>query len=71
MGATASKSTERGGVEGLPPPVVVAASEAIGVVEDPEPSVVKNGTLNEPEPLTLLKSVKKKTMKILYFFSCV
>ena len=59
MGATASKSTERGGVEGLPPPVVVAASEAIGVVEDPEPSVVKNGTLNEPEPLTLLKSVKK------------
>ena len=52
--ATASKST--GGVGGLPP--VVVASEAIGVVDASEPSFVKNG-LNEPEPLRLLKSVKK------------
>merc|ERR1712038_746826 len=45
----ASKST--GGVGGLPP-VVVAASEAIGVVDASEPSFVKNGR-NEPEPLPL------------------
>ena len=60
----ASKST--GGVGGLPP-VVVAASEAIGVVDASEPSFVKNGR-NEPEPLPL-KSVEKISLSLFIMYN--